>query len=301
MIKTLIAMNDDEGRRLDRILRKALPDLALSAIHRLMRKGLIKVNNKKAAPELLIKKGDEISVNLKEYSEGKSRLEASDRLLTLGETKERAKFKLPDILYDQKGIIAFNKAKGLVVHGKGENLNDIVLTYLKDKIPSSLSFKPGPLHRLDKESSGVIVFSKDLIGAQEFSRLLQERKIKKNYLAITEGELKKSMLWENEIIKVDKSEKNKTAISRVKPLATQNGHSLLYIEIETGRTHQIRAQAAFYGYPLLGDKMYGRNNKDGFFLHAWKMEIPQVAIIEAPIPVLFKDKLKELFGEQYDL
>jgi 23S rRNA pseudouridine955/2504/2580 synthase len=222
-----------------------------------------------------------------------------------------------DIIYEGAGLLILNKPSGLAVHGKG-SLDEQVRAYLLPKLPPSLSFRPGPLHRLDKPSSGIVVFSANLEGAQTFSRLMRERMLKKFYLALVEGAVEKAETWQGLLVRDSRQKKTfakppernagessgeaKTAITRIRPLAGNVAATLILAEIETGRTHQIRAQAAARGHPLLGDKKYGgKNLKGGFLLHAWRMEFPQGTVfprqIEAPLPGYFREKIRRLFGE----
>jgi 23S rRNA pseudouridine955/2504/2580 synthase len=205
------------------------------------------------------------------------------------------------------GLIAVNKPEGLAVHGEN-SLDTMVRSFLADKLPHSLSFKPGPLHRLDKPSSGIVIFSSNLEGARLFSSLMRERKVRKIYLAIVEGNVKHEEVWEDLLVRdkdinktfisMEKTGESKRATTKIKPLAVSGNYSLITAEIATGRTHQIRAQAAFHGYPLLGDCKYsGGYDKGGFFLHAWKMEFLSFSI-EAPLPDKFREKIKALFGIQ---
>ena len=187
------------------------------------------------------------------------------------------------------------KPAGLAVHGFG-SLDSMVRSYLTDKLSLSLSFKPGPLHRLDKPSSGIVVFSTSLEGARLFSLLMRERKVKKTYLAVVEGKIKTEEIWQDELVRDRETKKtyvsrekscgSKDAVTKVTPLATEGNYSLIKAEIATGRTHQIRAQSAEHGHPLAGDVKYGgsRNSQmSGFFLHAWKMEFLEYSIT-APLP-----------------
>ena len=313
----LKAAADDDGRRLDRILRKALKDLPLSGIHKLLRKGSVLVNGKKAGANYLVKTEDSITVNLEEKT-----LPSTSRK----EKPAESHTKRPplDIIYRGEGLLILNKPTGQVVHGGKDSLEDMVLSYLKPELPPSLSFKPGPLHRLDKPSSGLIVFSTSLEGARSFSTLMRERKIKKYYLAIVEGEIREEQTWQDNLTR-DKSQKKtkkvlvtlsekltntKTALTKITPIATSD-HSgvvrpctLIKAEIVTGRTHQIRAQAASHGHPLLGDVKYGGKMGSRLFLHAWRIEIPPSApsapsaIYVAPLPEAFQEVIDELFGNK---
>jgi 23S rRNA pseudouridine955/2504/2580 synthase len=180
-----------------------------------------------------------------------------------------------------------------------------VREYLAGKIPASLSFKPGPLHRLDRPSSGIVVFSTSIEGAQLFSTLMREHKVKKTYLAIVEGKAEKEETWEDILVRDKEAKKTfvspegKTAITKIKPLAHEESgkYSLISAQIITGRTHQIRAQAASRGLPLAGDIKYSGkkiNDKGSFFLHAWKLEFLNFSI-EAPLPPTFEEQVKKFF------
>jgi len=287
----LITGKDDKGRRLDRILRKALPDYPLPLIHRLLRQKQVFVNGKPAKAQDHIDCGVIISIP--------SRSSDADRAV---QTKSSGNLlEISSIIWEDCGLIAVNKPPGLAVHGPG-SLDLMVRAYLADKLPPSLSFKPGPLHRLDKPSSGIVVFSTNLEGARLFSEQLQKRQVRKTYLTIVEGTLNKEETWHDELVRDREIKKTfvskqnvsgigstkfpagKTAITMVTPLVNERGYTLIKAEIVTGRTHQIRAQAAAHGYPLAGDVKYGGHSSGGFFLHAWKMEFMKHSI-EAPLPL----------------
>jgi len=287
----LIAGENDKGRRLDRVLRKALPDHPLPLLHRLLRQGRVLVNGKPANANFRLDSGDTIRLpSLKDAPRGDSAV----KTLPPGAA--------PDILWQGMGLLAVNKPPALTVHGIG-SLETMVRSYLSDKLPPSLSFKSGPLHRLDKPSSGIVVFSMSIEGAQSFSSLLRERKVRKTYIAIVKGAVKNEEIWEDELFRDREMKKTfvsspdsadgKTAITKIKPLANGGGYSLITAEIATGRTHQIRAQAAFHGHPLAGDVKY-EGGRGGFFLHAWKLEFLEHSI-EAPLPAAFRERIAALF------
>jgi len=286
----LIAGENDDGRRLDRILRKALADYPLPLIHRLLRQKKVLVNGKPAKAQDRIDCGAKISIP----SLDNEQIRMSKERTPQEHTSQVRKFPPLEILWQDIGLIAVNKPTGLAVHGHN-SLDDMVRFYLADKLPPSLSFKPGPLHRLDKPSSGIVIFSTSIEGARLFTSLMREHKVHKTYLAIVEGEIKKEENWQDDLFR-DKEKKKtfvlqlnagggKNAVTKVTPLATDGNLSLIKAEIATGRTHQIRAQAAFHGHPLAGDKKYGGKKigkKKDFFLHAWKLEFLEYAIT-API------------------
>ena len=282
----LVTGENDEGRRLDRILRKALPDHPLPLIHRLLRRKLVFIDGKPAKAQDRVCSGVKISIpSLKDVPKT---------------APPNPSLPSPAIVWEGPGLIAVNKPAGLEAHGK-KSLDEMVRSFLSDKISPSLSFKPGPLHRLDKPSSGIVVFSTNIDGARIFSALMREQKVKKTYLAVVEGNVEKEEVWEDalvrdrEIKKTFVAPEGKNAVTAIKPLACKGGYSLVIAQIATGRTHQIRAQAAARGHPLAGDKKYGGQGKDGLFLHAWKLEFLEYSI-EAPPPEAFKKKISEFFG-----
>jgi len=317
----LTAGENDSGRRLDRILRKALPDHPLALIHRLLRRGQVLVNGKPAKAQDRIERGAVILIPVLKESK-KSAVDFHGERKNSNTKVPRSPSRiLPSAaapIWQDAGLIAFNKPAGLAVHGR-DSLDTIVRAFLSDKLPPSLSFTPGPLHRLDKPSSGIVVFSASLEGARLFTSLMKDHKIKKTYLAIAEGIVSKEDIWEDKLIRDREKKKTftscdpcaKTAITKISPLASNSGCSLIQAEIVTGRTHQIRAQAKAHGHPLLGDIKYSeqrvnssereskRNNYiAGFYLHAWKLEFSGYKI-EAPPPEAFKKKVIEIFGDKH--
>jgi 23S rRNA pseudouridine955/2504/2580 synthase len=306
MALELITGADDGDRRLDRILRKAFPDLPLSGVYRLLRKGRILVDGKPGRAKDRVPPGAHIQLPGEAGLSGPPGLSPGAAPGTLP---------LPDILWEGAGLLFLNKPPGLLVHGP-ESLETRVLRYLAGKLPPSLSFKPGPLHRLDRPTSGIIAFSASLEGARKFSALLRLRKIKKHYLALVEGRPGEEAIWDNWLFRdreqmktfpaENSGENAQRALTRVRTLGSSSGCSLIRLEIATGRTHQIRAQAALHGYPLAGDRKYGsRVRGPGIFLHASSLEftgegIPSVPkLLKAPLPDTFLQRASELFGDKF--
>jgi 23S rRNA pseudouridine955/2504/2580 synthase len=332
MEQALIAGIDDSGRRLDRILRRAFPDMPLSLIHRLLREGRVKVDGVRAGAAARVSAGSRIVVpgDRPETAE----VRAAEPVFPAGFSPE------PDILWEGAGLLIINKPAGLAVHspdprgqdysgGKRQDaarrenrrppacLDTLVQAYLRDKLPPSLSFKPGPLHRLDQISSGVVAFSTSLAGARAFSALMRERRLRKTYLALADGLIKREEIWEDALFR--DSERGKTLVSkgegegakaartRVFPLAVHPPYSFIALEIETGRTHQIRSQAAFHGHPLAGDRKYGGSfQQGGPLLHAFSLAFPGEGpeleelhgkTVRAPLPGPFLMRIREIFGE----
>ena len=295
----LRAGDDDGGRRLDRVLRKALPDLPLSGLHRLLRKGQVLVDGKPARAE--------------------DRLQPGARIVLPGSAGTGQPEPPPaaappdlDIIGEGAGLLILNKPPGLLVHGP-DSLESRVRNYLNGRLPPSLSFRPGPLHRLDRPTSGIIAFSTGIEGARNFSALLRQGRIRKSYLALVEGTAGEAAVWEDGLFR-DRARKKtcsgeddlpgmRKARTRVFPLASVSAYSLLRLEIDTGRTHQIRAQAALHGCPLAGDRKYGGGPcPGGFLLHACSLEFPPGAMsplpdrLEAPMPDAFLHRIRALFS-----
>jgi 23S rRNA pseudouridine955/2504/2580 synthase len=302
---------DDDDRRLDRILRKAFKDFPLSFIHRLIRRKQVLINNVPAKMDARVHEGDVLSikgnVTLPEKIEEQETVMHSAKKLT----------KL-DVLYEASGLIVVNKPSGLEVHGE-ESLETLVHEHLKGSLPSSLSFKSGPLHRLDKPTSGIIAFSTSLEGARKFSNALQSRQIQKYYLALVDGIIEKKETWEDMLFRdketmktVLSKEKGQNAVMMIHPLMHSliNGtltYTLALIELVTGRTHQIRSQADIHHHPLAGDKKYGGSFlAGGFFLHAYTLALPEglapnlPLLMIAPLPAEKKSMLQSIFGNEID-
>jgi 23S rRNA pseudouridine955/2504/2580 synthase len=312
MALILTAGKDDSGRRLDRILRKALRQTPLSTIHRMLRQGLVLVGGCKADAGHRVLSGETITVLLATEAESEifTSVPISIRSYANGPTP------VPEILFEGSGLIILNKPAGISVHGRG-SLDSMVQSYLATKLPPSLSFRPGPLHRLDKPSSGVLAFSTSLDGARLFSGMMRGGMIKKKYLAIVEGRIEKAEAWEDVLFRDKKNKKTftenqvennpeqlkgKYAVTSISSLITNKTCSLVLFKTETGRTHQIRAQAASRGHPLLGDRKYGASHlSGGFLLHAWRLYLPPPfpPMIEAPLPENFKTTIKKLFGTNF--
>ncbi|MDR0597073.1 MAG: RluA family pseudouridine synthase [Treponema sp.] len=319
---TLTAAAGDEGRRLDRILRKALPDMPLSAIHSLLRKGRVLVDGVPEKGACRVRAGAAIQIP---FDGGGTGVSGEKRRALNGAPNSD----LPElqILWEDADFLVLNKPAGLAVHGSvagsTESLETLARAYLAPKLPPSLSFKPGPLHRLDKPTSGIIFFSKSLDGARSFSALLRERRVHKTYLALLEGALRGDETWEDVLVRDRELGKSfasrggvpasggdapREALTRVCPLAASGtgAVTLARLEIDTGRTHQIRVQAAAHGHPLAGDRKYGgAPQKGGFLLHARSLELPGQTLpglprrLDAPLPEYFRKRIEGLFGAAF--
>lgn len=305
---TVVLGPDDEGRRLDRIMRKLLPQLPLSAIHRLLRQGLVLLGGKRAQASSRVHGGETLELRFP--------LSSLDQVGRQDRGPQKLPYPIPgipnpQILWEGSGLLIVNKPSGILVHGPN-SLDSWVQWYLSSKEVLSPVFRSGPLHRLDRGTSGIIAFSTSLEGAQRFSDALRERRINKRYLAVLDGTIMGEEEWEDTLER-DKTLKmshlgsatGKLARTRLWPLTNNSKRTLALVQIDTGRTHQIRAQASAHGYPLSGDRKYGTSSlAGGPFLHAYEMEFPARLLSEetmqlrAPVPQLFLREIESLFGEK---
>lgn len=326
---------NDRDKRLDKLLRALFPDLSLSEIYKLIRKKLIKVNGKNVKENYRIKKDDVISVP--------NFVASNKKIGEVSISDSRENFELEsqkiDIAFENEHILILNKPYDVNVHGSENSLEKKVQKYYSQKkSDNSLTFKTGPLHRLDKKTTGLIAFSMSLQGARWFSQNIKERKIEKIYYAVLEGELKnkgETLIWsdyiENSRKKNDdfftvnaasatdsKNNPNaKNAELFITPLSYGkiNGKTATFAKIilKTGRKHQIRAQAALRGFPLLGDKAYGSKEnlraqgyEQDFFLQATELNIPQndlglPSIVTIPLNKEFKFLLNSCALRETDI
>lgn len=320
---------DDNERRLDKVLRNFINNTQLSSIYKYIRKNLIRVNNKKVSQDYHVKTGDVISIA--SFIINQNQEKSTDLQTTLQATSQNQNL---NIILQTEDLLFINKPYDVLVHGSKDSLDKQVLTYYKTNIlkntNQSLSFTPGPLHRLDKKTTGILAFSLSLNGARWFSENIKNHSIKKYYLSIIQGKLNNKTIWED-FIEKDENQKSKNfhtvnastnktenkyqknAITIIEPIKYGSFKNieitLVKIEIKTGRTHQIRAQAALHNHPLLGDTAYNGikidQNQD-FFLHAQTLILPKTndyllkdikmeQIIEAHLPKNFENFISVYF------
>lgn len=310
---------NDIQRRIDKIIRKFCPDTPLSKIYKFIRKGLIRVNNSKIKEDYIIQEKDIINIVdffFEEISDTNNKPSELKTELKLDDT-----FKL-NIIFKNENILVINKPYDFLV--QKSNKSDIALDsyvkdfYKKNYTDSSLSFTPGPLHRLDRNTTGLLAFSMSLAGARWFSQNIQNHNITKIYRGIIQGKLSEKQIWKDNIQKEFSSNKsfqtvnaffsedNVNAFTEVKPVSygKYNNTDFTFVEfiIHTGKTHQIRAQSALHNFPLLFDTAYNAKPqpfKKKYFLHAYTLNIPVEneiglpAELHADLPKDFSDFLKK--------
>ncbi|WIV13856.1 RluA family pseudouridine synthase [Proteiniborus sp. MB09-C3] len=288
-MKEILIDKNEHDQRLDRFLKKYLPNASLGFIYKMLRKKNIKLNGNKAQPEDVIKEGDAIQLYFSDETIDKFTLKP----------KEISKGKKLNIIYEDDNIVLINKPKGMLSHGTGKahenNVVDSLISYLYEKkeyVPRlEKTFTPSICNRLDRNTSGLVIGAKNFTSLKLINEAIREGHIKKYYIALVKGKIDKEIELKGFLIKDE--EENKVHITRkniegskdintmVKPMYTNGKYSLVEIDLITGRTHQIRVHLASIGHPVVGDLKYGdmeinKKFKNEFslinqYLHAYKI------------------------------
>ena len=295
-MKIFVVEEEDKGTRLDQYLVKQL-DLTRTRVQNLIKENNIKVNNEKTKVAYKIEPNDSVRVYIPEVVE--KDIEAEDIKL--------------DIVYQDGDIAIINKYSGMVVHPAhghySGTLVNAILFQIKDLSGINGEMRPGIVHRLDKDTSGLIIVAKNDKAHTKLTEMFKNKEIKKTYLAIVKGKVSKETgRIETNIGREEKDrkkmsvsrdeKKGKLAITTYKVIDSNERYSLLDVNIETGRTHQIRVHMKHIGYPILGDIVYGRpdNKIMRQMLHAYKLEFKhpitsEEMVLEAQLPKDFVEAL----------
>ncbi len=275
----IIKVTENEmEQRLDRFLTKYLNDATKTNIFKLIRKKRIKVNGKRAEEKYFLKLDDEIQIHLHE-----DQIEEMIKPIVIMDADEVN----IDIVFENDDILIVNKPVGLLTHPDSKEYKNTlaskVQVYLKHL--STRTFKPASIQRLDKNTSGLVIFGKNYTSLKHYNELMRERKIGKFYLAVVTGKPKatgevKGFLIKDEAsnkvsIKAKSSDDSKFVHTKYKVLSSNGTYSLLEVELLTGRTHQIRGSLSYIGHPIVGDTKYGGERLRGQqqLLHAYKVVI----------------------------
>ncbi len=304
-MKEFIVEKEEKDKRIDAYLAKKNKELSRVAIQRLIEEEKVFVNNKKTKASYKVQEKDVI--NLEEEIPKEVSLKAQDIPI--------------EIIYEDSDIIVVNKPKGLVVHPANGNPDGTLVNAIMAICKDSLSgiggkLRPGIVHRLDKDTSGILVIAKNDESHIKMSEQIKNHEVQKTYIALVRGIVKEN----NATIKmpIGRSDKNrkkmavtkkgKEAITHFKVLKRYLKHNctLLEIKIETGRTHQIRVHLSYIGYPIIGDEIYssGKNewNIKGQCLHAKSLKFKhpitkKEMFLEAKIPEYLQQVINELNNE----
>ena len=295
-------MEEQEGMRLDQFLAGELKEHSRSYIQKLIKEGRVTVGDKKEKPGCRLKVEDSVVICVPPLKE----LEVLPEQMDL------------DILYEDEDVILINKQKDMVVHPcpgryKGTLVNGL-LYHCKDLSGINGVNRPGIVHRIDKETSGLLMVAKNDKAHQSLSEQLKEHSVTRRYVALVHGVIPHTHGKVNAPIGRDVNDRqkmsvtknnSKEAITNFTVLERYKDMSLIECRLETGRTHQIRVHMSYIGYPVYGDPKYGKKKDDqshGQFLHAKKLGFihpttGEYLEFECPLPDYFQAKLDELKGE----
>lgn len=264
---------NEKGQSIDKFLKKWLKDVPLSAIYRAIRKGDIRVNDKKIKEKYILEDGDIVEAKYIKSETKKEFIRIDQKL---------------KVTYEDDNILVAEKKPGILVH-KGETaeetLTDQVLSYLFDKgdyqPERETTFSPSPCNRLDRNTSGLVIFAKNYQALINVNQMIRDRKIEKYYMALIKGKLKDG-LYEGFIKKDERNNKSvvykeeedgaKNISMRIKTEVTCGSFSLIEIELMTGRSHQIRAHLSSLGHAIIGDPKYGDKEINNYFNNKFSLE-----------------------------
>ena len=299
-MKEYIVSQEEKGKRLDTYIPSVDTDITRTSAQRLIEDGNILVNGKNAKVSYKIQENDKISVEIPKPKQ--IELKAQDIPI--------------EIIYEDSDIIVVNKPKGMVVHPANGNPDGTLVNAIMAICKDSLSgiggeIRPGIVHRIDKDTSGLLIVAKNDNAHVKMSEQIKSHEVKKTYIALVRGVFKENEATIDMPIgrstsdrkKMAVNKNGKDAITHIKVLKRFDKYTLLQVNIETGRTHQIRVHLSHIGYPIVGDYTYsnGKNEFDvvGQCLHAQKLEFKhpitqKYMCLEAELPQYFKDILDKL-------
>ena len=288
------------GLRLDKAISMKDESLSRVAVQRMIDEENILVNEKATKTSYKLKLNDIVTIIKEEPKEVE--IKAEDIPL--------------DVIYEDKDILVVNKQKGLVVHPGNGNPDGTLVNAIMARCKDSLSgiggeIRPGIVHRIDKDTSGLLIIAKNDVAHINVSEQIKNHEVKKTYIALVRGVLKENQATinmpiarsEKDRTKMAVSKKGKEAITHITVLERFDGFTLLEVNIETGRTHQIRVHLAQIGYPIVGDFVYsnGRNpfGVEGQMLHSSKLDFVHPTTgekmhLEAKLPEYFEEVLNKL-------
>ena len=290
-----IEVKDEIEERVDSYLAKEL-NISRSKVQKLIKQGLVTVNEKVISSNYLVKVGDFISVN--DDLDYEISVEAEDIDI--------------DVVYEDSDLLVINKASGMVVHpAPGHYSHTLVNALLyRFQISGGEKYRPGIVHRLDKDTSGLMMVAKNEKIHDKLSRMIANKEVERHYLAIVDGVIKHDTGTIDAPIGRDANNRQKMAVTDVhgkeaithfRVLETFSNHTLVECILETGRTHQIRVHMAYIGHPVSNDPLYGRGKSTEFgqMLHSKSIKFKHPTtgkelFFEVDPPKEFLEKLEKL-------
>ncbi len=268
-MKELIITEKEAGQRFDKFLKKYLNEAPGSFIYKMLRKKNISLNGKKADGHELLNAGDQIKLFFSDETLQKFHREKQSNL-----GKKIGKKLILEIVYEDDDLIFINKPANMLTQ-RGNSQEPSLTEYLLEDLKKReavgeeelRAFRPSPANRLDRNTTGLVLCSKSLRGAQFLSELIKDRNLKKEYTVLVLGSAKEQGIYrvnyrkDNQKNQVTlfpyQKENTQVMVTGITPIQTNQNASKLNIELITGKTHQIRAHMAYLKHPVLGDRKYG--------------------------------------------
>lgn len=302
-----VVTNEFKGIRLDVYLSELLDEWTRSSIKRQIDNGGVLINGKKTKAGYLLREGDEITIDFVEDNRLDDVLPENIPL---------------DVVYEDRDIVVINKPQGMVVHPAPGSYNGTLVNALLYKFGEMSDIngkiRPGIVHRIDKDTSGLLVVAKNNSAHEKLAKQIAVHSCFRKYIALLEGVVKQDEGTIKTFIARDPKDRKKMAvtsagreaISHYKVLERYANYTLMSFQLETGRTHQIRVHSKHIGHPIVGDKTYGFTKQkfslNGQLLHAKELELTHPVTGErmtfyAEIPEYFKNVLKKLEKTKIDV
>uniref|UniRef100_UPI00403F4E97 RluA family pseudouridine synthase n=1 Tax=Candidatus Enterococcus willemsii TaxID=1857215 RepID=UPI00403F4E97 len=297
MEKLSVTINEEKGR-LDKVLSERLPEYSRSQIQQWLKEGAVALNREPLKANYKVKAGNEIIITIPEPVS----LELIAENIPL------------DIVYQDEDVAVINKPQGMVVHPSAGHPNgtlvNALLYHLQDLSTINDVVRPGIVHRIDKDTSGLLMVAKNDAAHESLAKQLKDKTSLRKYVALVHGNISHEKGTINAPIGRSKAnrkmqaviEDGRPAVTHFTVLERFGEFTLVELQLETGRTHQIRVHMQYIGFPLAGDPVYGPRKTlkgNGQFLHAKLLgfmhpRTQEQMVFEAPLPEIFEKTLEKL-------
>jgi len=294
----------ESGKKLHRYLCSLMPNYPLGQIYKMIDQGKVRVNGKRKKQNYEMASGDELTIFVDEETFERSSAGAEKKPKFVGVPANI------DVVYEDEELLVVNKPAGLLTHPDRTEQKDTLITrvhaylFRKDALDSRL-FLPASANRLDRNTSGLVLVGKTAGMLHKLNQWVQKRELGKYYVTIVQGRLEGGGEIDASLERDEKSNRTrvssaadaKESLTRYRALHSASGYTLVEVELESGRTHQIRSHFQSIGHSLLGDVKYGGRPFEGVthqLLHAWKIVLPDGRTFTAPPPSTFGSVLRKL-------